>query len=141
QLEARDGVLAEATRLVSAPTYDDTVSNMHDQLLGMRNFETISRNTMTYPQFGAGATADLRQEALSFVQNVVLDQDRGFTELFSAPYTFANTRMRQMYGLGAGGSANMFVKTDLDPAQRAGYLTHIGFLASYGEGATPSIIM
>jgi hypothetical protein len=141
QLETRDGVLAQATRLVSAPTYEDTVSNMHDQLLTMRNFDTISRNTTMYPQFGTGAPADMRQEALSFVQSIVVDQDKGFTELFSAPYTFANSRIRQIYGMSAGGTANMFVKTDLDASQRAGYLTHVGFLASYGEGATPSIIM
>src|SRR5262249_24827054 len=78
-------------------------------------------------------------EALSFVQSVVVDQDKGFTELFSASYTFANTRIRQIYGLGVGGTANMFVKTDLDPSQRAGYFMHVGFLASYGEGSPPSI--
>src|SRR5262249_23204587 len=93
QLQTRDGRLTQATRLVSAATYEDTVSNMHDQLLTMRNFDTISRNTTMYPQYGTGASADIRQEALSFVQSVVVDQDKGFTELFSAPYTFANTRI------------------------------------------------
>src|SRR5262249_48678735 len=65
QLETRDGVLAEATRLITSPSYDATVSDMHEQLLSMRNFDTISRNTTMYPQFGNGATTDFRQEALS----------------------------------------------------------------------------
>jgi hypothetical protein len=72
---------------------------------------------------------------------VIFDQDRGMTEIFTAPYTFANSRIRQLYGLPAGGTANTFVRTDLDPTQRAGFLTQIGFLASHGEQATPSIIM
>jgi hypothetical protein len=78
---------------------------------------------------------------LSFIKNVILDQDHGFADLFSAPYTFANSRVRQMYGLGTGGTATAFVRTELDPTQRAGFLTQIGFLASHGEQATPSIIM
>jgi hypothetical protein len=71
---------------------------------------------------------------------VILDQDHGFTDLFSAPFTFANNRIRQMYGLGTS-QPDMFAKVDLDATQRAGILTQIGFLASYSEGTTPSIIM
>jgi hypothetical protein len=141
ELATRDGVFAQATRLLALPGAEDAVSNFHDQLLRMRNFDTISKDTKTYPLFDAGVAADLKQEALSFVKSVIFDQDHGFADLFSAPYTFANSRVRQMYGLGAGGTASTFVRTDLDPTERAGFLTQIGFLASHGDQAMPSIIM
>jgi hypothetical protein len=141
QLQTRDNVAAQATRLIGTAAFEQAVGNFHDQLLRMRNYDTISKNTTTYPLFNAGVAADLKQESLAFVKNVIFDQDHGFADLFSAPYTFANSRVRQMYGLGAGGTASMFVKTDLDPTQRAGILTQVGFLASHGQQATPSIIM
>jgi hypothetical protein len=141
QLTTRDGVLDQATRLLATATAEQTVANFHDQLLRMRNLDTIAKDTKTYPLFNTGVAADLKQEGLSFVNSVIFDQDRGFTDIMTAPYTFANSRVRQMYGLPAAGTANTFVKTDLDPAQRAGILTQIGFLASHGQQATPSIIM
>ncbi len=141
KLETRDGVLEQATRLITSAALELTVDNFHDQLLRLRNFDTVSKDTTKYALFNTGAPADMKQEALSFIENIILDQDHGFADIFSAPYTFANSRLRGMYGLAAGGTANMFVKTDLNADQRAGFLTQIGFLASHGEGATPSIIM
>jgi len=40
---------------------------------------------------------------------VIFDQDHGFTDIMTAPYTFANSRVRQMYGLPAAGTANASV--------------------------------
>ncbi len=84
-------------------------------------------------------------EGLNFVKNVVIDQDHGFTDLFSAPFTFANSKIKRMYGLAAttpaAGQPDPFVKVDLDPTQRGGLLTQIGYLATNSEGVTPNIII
>ena len=97
------------------------------------------------PLFPAGVGADLKQEALNFVKDVVFGQSKGVTELLTAPYTFANSRVAKMYGLTAttpaAGRPDPFVRVELDPTQRAGLLTQVGFLAANGEGATPNIII
>jgi len=89
--------------------------------------------------------ADLKQEALSFVDNVIFGQDRGVAELLTAPYTFANSRIAKIYGLGtaspAAGQPDPFVRVNLDPTQRAGLLTQAGFLSSNAEGQVPQIII
>jgi hypothetical protein len=141
QLETRDNMLAQATRLLDTQAAENSVSDFHYQLFRVRNLETISKNTMTYPLYNTGVIPDLKEESLTFVDNVIYGQNLGFAEILSASYTFANSRVRQLYGLPAGGTATDFVKTDLDPTQRAGFLTQIGFLASHGDQATPSIIM
>lgn len=144
QLETRAGVLEQATRLMATPTAEATVADFHDQLLRMRDVLNVTKNATMFPLF-VGAGADLKTEAMTFVKNVVFDEDRGFTELFSAPFTFGNSRVARMYGqtvkAPAAGQPDPFAKIMLDATERAGVLTQIGFLSAQGEGSTPNIII
>jgi hypothetical protein len=141
QLATRDSVLAEATRLLGTPAATEMVKNFHEQLLVMREYETISKNTDDFPAFVEGVHEDLKQEALTFVENVVFEQSKGLSELLTAPYTFANARLREIYGVDGSDDDNSFVRLDLDPTQRSGLLTQAGFLATHGEQDTPNLIM
>jgi hypothetical protein len=139
ELGTREGVLAHASRLLSQPQVASTIAVFHGQLLKMREFEQISKNTSAFPAFGAGVVDDLKQEGLSFVQHV-FDQRLGFEELMTASYTFGNERIAGLYGVPAP-AGGAFQRIELDPTQRAGVLTQIGFLAAHAEGQTPNIIM
>jgi Protein of unknown function (DUF1592)/Protein of unknown function (DUF1588) len=142
QLATRDGVLAEATRLLATPAAVEMVKNFHDQLLVMREYETISKNEDDFPAFVEGIHEDLKQEALTFIDNVVFQQNAGLSELMTAPYTFANARIREIYGVdGGSGDDSTFARLELDPTQRSGLLTQAGFLATHGEQDTPNLIM
>jgi hypothetical protein len=139
-LASRDQVIAEIKRILATPAAAAALLDFHDQLLVMREFETITKRD-TFPGFTAGVGEDLKQEGKRFISDVVFGQDKGFHTLMSAPYTFANQRIRGLYGLDqAGGSAD-FTRLDLDPSQRAGVLTQIGFLAANAEQDMPNIII
>jgi hypothetical protein len=144
RLQTRDGLLAEARRLLDSPAGQQTISTFHDQLLRMREYEAIKKDSRLTPLFPLGVGEDLKQETLAFVRDVV-GQGRGFAELMTAPYTFVNSRLGRMYGLNLpappAGQPDPFVRVELDPGQRAGFLTQIGFLAANGEEQTPNIII
>lgn len=140
-LTSRAEVVAEVNRLLATPAAAATLLDFHEQLLVMREFETISKRE-TFAGFGEGVGEDLKQESKRFIQDVLVQQKKGFQALMTAPYTYANARVRGLYGLGAqAGSATDFTKLELDPAQRAGLLTQIGFLAANAEQDTPNIII
>ncbi|MEA2699850.1 MAG: hypothetical protein QOI66_4121, partial [Myxococcales bacterium] len=145
KLTNRDGVVAEATRLIGTPAAQKVVADFHSQLMHMRDFDSIARDAKAAPLLAQGVGADLRQEALSLVDNVVFGQGRGLTELLTAPYTFANSRVSKLYGLSAttpaSGQPDPFVKVNLDPTQRAGILTQLGFLTANAVADTPNIII
>lgn len=140
QLTSRDAVVAQAKRLLATPAAKESMQSFHDQLLVMREFETIAKRD-TFEGFGDGVAEDLKQEARHFIDDVLFQQDKGFKTLFSAPFTYANARVRGLYGQPAQGSATEFTRLDLDPTQRAGLLTQIGFLAANAEQDTPNIII
>jgi Protein of unknown function (DUF1592)/Protein of unknown function (DUF1588)/Protein of unknown function (DUF1595)/Protein of unknown function (DUF1587)/Protein of unknown function (DUF1585) len=143
-LQTRDDVLAQATRLLGTQGAEDTTADFHNQLMRMREYDIVHKDEKLYPTF-TGAGADMKEEALTFVHDVVFEQGHGLTELLTAPYTFANSRISQFYGLKTStprdGQPDPFVRVELDPKQRAGLLTQVGFLASNAEQATPSIII
>jgi hypothetical protein len=111
----------------------------------VREYEAIKKDEKLSPLFPQGVGEDLRQETLAFVHDVVFAQGRGLKELLTAPYTFANSRVGRMYGQNtpapAAGRPDPFVRVQLDPAQRAGLLTQMGFLAGNAEEQTPNIII
>jgi hypothetical protein len=135
-------VREQATRLVASSAAHETVSQFHSQLLAMGHYDAISKNPEKYPAF-QGAARDLKAETLGFVDHVVFEQNLGLEELMSAPYTYANARIAGMYGLDAAalGLGDEFVRVELDPSQRAGLLTQIGFLSAFGEGSLPNSIL
>jgi hypothetical protein len=145
QLESRTGVLEHATRILASAAAERMVADFHDQLLRMREFDAVKKDPKISALFPQGVGADLTQEGLNFVKNIVIDQDHGFTDLFSAPFTFANSKIKRMYGLAAttpaAGQPDPFVRIELDPNQRAGLLTQIGYLSANAEGVTPNIII
>lgn len=138
---SRDLVVSEVKRLLATPGATDTLLDFHDQLLVMRDYDNISKKA-TFVGFGDGVADDLKKEAKTFIQNVLFQQDLGLSTLMTAPYTFANARIRTLYGMDAGAAtATDFTKLDLDATQRAGLLTQVGFLAANGEQDTPNIII
>jgi len=145
QLESREGVLEQAKRILATSVAGEMIADFHDQLLRMRDFEGIKKDEKLFPLFGAGAGADMKEEALTFIDNVIISQSQGFSELMTAPYTFANSRIARIYGLSvpapAAGQPDPFVRVQLDASQRGGFLTQVGFLASHAEGQIPNIIM
>jgi hypothetical protein len=143
KLQTKDGVIAEAQRLLNTPAGRATISNFNYQFLRLRDYDQINKEVTRAPAFIPGIGAELKQEVLSFTDDVVYAQDRGITELLTAPYTFANSKVAKVYGLPATTPAagDPFVKVNLDPAQRAGLLTQAGFLSANADGQTPSIIL
>jgi hypothetical protein len=137
------GVEKEVARLLETDAARQVVRDFHYQLLKMREYAAISKDTSAHPAFGDGAAEDLVTEGLTFVEHVVFDVGLGLDELLTAPYTFANTRVAEMYGLAvpAGASDTTFALLSLPDDERAGLLTQIGFLAAHGEGTTPNSIL
>ncbi|HEY2903778.1 MAG TPA: DUF1592 domain-containing protein [Polyangia bacterium] len=145
KLTTHDGLVAEANRLIGAPAVQAAIGDFQTQLMHMADYDAITRDPTQAPLLQTGAPADLRQEALSFMSDVVFTQGKGWNEILTSPYTFANSRVSQLYGLPAttpaAGKPDPFVKVQLDPTQRAGILTQMGFLVSNGVGGTPNIII
>lgn len=130
ELDAPAGVAAEAARMLDDPRAHDMVASFHYQTLQIDHYTKIAKSAERFPSFDASMRDMMITETMMFVDDVVFSHPAGdLATLLSAPYSFVNATLASLYGL-PGEFTDAFVKADLDPSQRAGVLTHLGFLAS-----------
>jgi hypothetical protein len=74
----------------------------------------------------------MQTEVNQLVDAVVWDGDGKVSTLLTAPFTFVNDRLAAFYGIAAPAGQG-FQRVELDPYQRAGFLTQGAFLATHAK--------
>src|SRR5204862_526137 len=130
----REDVATHAQRLLASARGQETLRDFHEQLFHTANYSTIKRDPMRQPSFSPRLGDAMRQESQTFINDVVFARDKGVSEMLTASYTFANSKLAALYGLNVppkgAGQPDPLVRVELDKNQRAGLFTQIGFLAS-----------
>jgi hypothetical protein len=128
-LDTPEGILAEATRLLEDDRARATVAWFHEQLYQYDHYDDLNKDPTKFPTFSPALGADLKTEARLFIEDVVFAQGGGIREILTSRTSFVNDKLAAIYGL-PGAFGGEFTRVDLDPKQRSGFLTHLGFLAS-----------
>jgi len=139
-LSSPEQVAQQAVRLLDDPRGRAMVERFHAQLFNWDLYRGLSKDQSEFPLYYPGVGEDMVEEARRFVEHVVLAEDGNLAELLTAPYTFANDGLADIYGLQGDFDAS-FSQVGFDPSsqpQRGGLLTQLGFLASHG-GLTGSV--
>ncbi|MDB4981478.1 MAG: hypothetical protein JWM82_2230 [Myxococcales bacterium] len=85
-----------------------------------------------------GIDASMHTEAETFFSKVVWDNAGGLKELLTAPYTYADSMVAQLYGSAKPAADG---KLMLDPAQRAGILTSASMLAKTSAASQAATVI
>ena len=139
QLNTSDATAAQARRLVATVAARETVRDFHHQWLVMDAFANrLTKDPTLYPTVTPELAPVLIGELEQFVGSVTFDLGKGFTSLMTAPFTFVNKTTAPLYGL-TGTFGDALQRVDLDPTQRAGLFTRLGFLAvnAYSNQSSP----
>lgn len=122
---------AQVERMLASPRAEQTVLDLHRQLLLLDNYENIGKDPILFPAFSLQTASAMRTEAETFVTDII-SSDGTVSDLFTTPSTVVNDQLAPIYGL-SGDYGSDFVWVDLDPSQRAGLLTQSGFLALHAD--------
>jgi len=119
---------AQVTRMMKDPRALSILTFFFAKALRIDSFLTIApKDSALFPEWSADLNTSIHREAELFIADVVGTSGKGLNEVLTAPYTFVNDKTAPLYGLKTVG--NDMKKVALDPSQRAGFLTQIGFLA------------
>ncbi|HJK95381.1 MAG TPA: DUF1592 domain-containing protein [Polyangiaceae bacterium LLY-WYZ-15_(1-7)] len=132
ELTRGDGLRAQAARMLDDPKAEGKIRTFHRKLYDLSHYEDVELDG-----FPAGIGRTLRAEAERFVEDVVLENDGGVRELYTAPYSYVNADTAPLYGLDPADFGDELVRTELDPSQRAGLFTQPGFIASHDGDTAP----
>ncbi len=136
-LRTREGLRAEAERLLSTPAARRTIGRFHVEWLGLSALTRLSRGV---PDGGFEALApSMEREVAELGAFVVLD-DRHLSTLFTGNVTFVDPPLGALYGF-TGLEGDGFRKVSLEVLQRSAVLTAPGVLAAWSRstGTSPTL--
>ena len=129
---------AQVTRMLSDQKARLGIGSFFQQWLELDKVDKAEKSETLFPMWSATLRSQLRQETEAFVAHVFWEGDGRLETLLTAPFSFLNGNLARLYEA-PGVTGDDFVKTPLNPEQRAGLLTNAGILAAHAhlEGTSP----
>jgi hypothetical protein len=115
--------------MLADPKAATLVSNMGGQWFGLYKLAGLSPDPTLFPSFDASLAAAMSQETTLYLNDFFTSSTLSFIDVLDAPWTYANARLAQHYGL-SGVSGTAFQKVSLAGSTRAGLLTQASMLAT-----------
>ncbi|MES2474498.1 MAG: DUF1592 domain-containing protein [Verrucomicrobiota bacterium] len=128
KLHTRDEVAAQARRMSTDPRARAKMDEFFRRWLKLDVDGELTKSHEAFPSFDDALVADLRTSLELFVRRVVDGQKSNYRELLTADYLWLNQRLADFYGVPMPDGGG-FQPVKLDPAMRAGVLTHPYLLA------------
>ncbi|WP_437591233.1 DUF1592 domain-containing protein [Sorangium sp. So ce1000] len=126
---------AQARRMLADPRAREAVKNFHRQWLGLSKIDEIAaggRDPELYPEYRDELLPLFQTETEAFLDHAIFEEDASVSTLFTASYSMMNRELAELYGV-KGPKGEAFERVELDPSQRAGFLTHAGLLSLYAK--------
>ena len=131
-LQTADAVATHARRLIATTAGKAALDRFYFQMFGLGQYDTLEKSPAVAPQFTAAVGPLLHTETQQFLQ-YLFSQKGTLRDIFTSPVTFVNSTVAGLYGLKGSFTPDTWTQVQLDPTQRAGVLTRLGFLAYYGH--------
>ncbi len=131
-------VQAQAERMLADPRAEDVVARFHDALLVVERYNSIAPSPAFFPDAPENLPVLLERENDLFIRSMFRD-GHSWQDMLTTNKTFVNADTATLYGL-TGNYGPEFEAVDLDPTQRRGLFTQLGFLASNATSVNPDPI-
>ncbi len=139
ELTDPENVRAHARRMLEDPRADAMMVHYHRQLFEVDEYSGIAPDPATFPNASSQLGAHAATEHDMFVVEIAMRREGTYADLLTSPDTFVNQELADIYGL-EGSFDDAFQPVSLDPAQRAGIFTQVGFLANNATSRNPDPI-
>lgn len=133
-------VAEQARRMLESPRARGVVQRFHHHLLEAEKFAQVTPSATVFPDAPEDLGALAQVEHDMFLDHVVFDSDGTWRDLLTSNETFVNNDLAAIYGV-EGSFDDNFQRVELDPAQRSGVFTQVGWLAANSTSVHPDPIL
>jgi len=138
ELSTREGLLAQAERLLADDRAREGVRTLFSEMLGLYELDQLTKDTTLFPHMSEAIGPAAREETLLAVDALVFDDDGDYRELLTSTRSFVDHKLASMYAVRApereGFGEIVFTEDD----GRRGLLGHISFLALNAHAVSSS---
>jgi hypothetical protein len=136
RLSSPDQIEAAARTLVHEPgqptrirpAFREVMLRFADQWAGLSTLANLRKDDMAFPDFTGEIQEALTEEARRFIGGVIVEERGTAAGLFTAPYTFVDSRLAKFYGFGAATGAD-YTRVDRPAGWGVGLLSQGALLA------------
>ena len=129
----------QARRLLADPRAKSVIESFHDDIFDAEAILGAAPLPAIYPDVPENLAELAYEEFHTFIDKMMIEEKGGVHELFNTNIAYVNADLAAIYGV-EGVSGDAFQRVELDPSQRRGVLTQVGFLAANATGAQPDPI-
>jgi cytochrome c553 len=139
QLATREQVARQAERMLGDLRARGKLHDFFMQWLKVDQSPDLGKDPKLFPKFDPAVASDLRTSLELFVEDVLWSGPSDFRQLFLADSLYLDGRLARFYGADLPADAP-FQKVFLNPAERAGVLTHPYLMTVFAYTGTSSPI-
>lgn len=137
-LASAEQIEAQARRMLADERAKDAFLHFHEQWFHLARVDKVSK--LPEDNFDDALRAAAKEEALRFVEHVIFEEQGTLADLLTSNRTFVNDRLAEIYGV-TPPEPGVWAEVELDPSQRAGFMTQVAFLAGHGHPLNPSPVL
>lgn len=138
-LDTEAGVRAQAQRMLKDERARDVFVHFFDKVLDVERYEAISPSDNLFPDVTERLSEFALEETHQFVEREMFEGSGTLRDLLLSTTTFVNADLAAIYGLD-GSFGEEFEEASLNPEERSGVLTQVGFLAGHATSRDPDPI-
>ena len=132
-LDTPEGLREEALRMLDDTRARDAVASFHTQWLAIDHIEHATKDLGMFPFWSDEVRDAMIDETRRFSTGVVLQGDGRLETLLSADFTYIDGPLFEIYGIEEPPGHAIGDPVPLDPDERAGLLTQLGFLSAHAH--------
>ena len=97
-LETREGIEAEARRMLEDPKAREMMREFQRQWLDLRRIDDFARDAETFPEWDPALLVSMQKETETFFEQVIFEGDGRLETLLSAPYSYLDPALAEPVG-------------------------------------------
>jgi hypothetical protein len=131
-LLTREQVATQARRMLADEKAREGMANFYTQWFGLPLLDSATKDPAVYPDFDDALRAAMIEETRRFVDHVLWEDDARLSTLLTAPYSFVNGELAELYGV-SGATGSTFQRVEHNSAQRRGVMTQASMLTAFAS--------
>jgi hypothetical protein len=144
ELNSKRGLARQVDRMMASPRLEQGVRAFFVDDFRFDEFETLAKDAMLFPKFGATVSAEAREQTLRTILDVVLTRDADYREIFTTKKTFMTPELGSIYqvplfAVGPNGAPDQWQPYEFEASDpRGGVLTQVAFTALHSPAGRSS---
>ena len=137
-LHTEEGLSVQVERLLASPRVEAAVRMFFSDMLGFERIEDLAKDPGIYPQFVRTVKADMQEQTLRTIVDLLLTENGDYRDLLTTRRTFMTRALSVVYRLPVGEGDEWTPYELPEDGPRAGLLTQMSFLATFSHDGRSS---